>query len=149
MKLKLARALKEKNRLVGEINRIKALINRENSRNVTSSSKVDCAKLWTELEDVSDKLVVLKTAIFKANAGIYGKIVLLGELKDMVTWIEDIPTTNGIFEKDTYGGVTRKEEFTAFVKQEDIDGKTVEMQKLIATTQDEVDEYNAKTEIDI
>ena len=65
--MKLAKALKEKNRLVGEVKRLKDLIARENSRNVKSTSKVDCKQLWEDLDNATSLLIKIKTAIFKAN----------------------------------------------------------------------------------
>ena len=148
--MKLTKALKEKNRLVGEIKRLKDLIQRENSRNVKSTSKVDCKQLWTDLDNAIDNLVKIKTAIFKANAGIYQKIVTMGELKSKVEWIKTLNTKDGVEEVSNYRAETIKtEQFVAYVKQEGIDNFIVSLQSSIASLQDDLDEYNATVNVDL
>lgn len=146
--MKLAKALKEKNRLVGELCRIKGIIQRENSRNERSTSTVDRAALWKQLDEVTTQLVTLKAAIFKANAGIYGTVVTMGELKSRAEWIKSISTVDGVVEQPNF----RSENVTttkwdAHIKQEGIDNLTVELQKKIAELQDVLDTYNATVEV--
>lgn len=146
--MKLSKALKEKNRLVGEINRIKQLISRENSRDVKSSSKVDVDKLWLDLNLTTNKLVTIKAAIFKANVGIYANIVSMGELKDRIYWMASVNTNNEKSERP-YGEHILTTEYKACKTQEDIDNMTKAMQDEIARLQDEIDEYNATTMIEV
>ena len=148
--MKLAKALKEKNRLVGEVTRIKSLIERSNSRNVKSSTKTDCAALWFDFEETVRKLVNIKTAIFKANIGIYSKIVTMGELKTKAQWIKTLNTKDGAEEISNFRSeVTKTEHFVAHIKQEDVDRLTVEIQATIVALQDEIDEYNATHNIEV
>jgi hypothetical protein len=142
--MKLAKALKEKNRLAGEITRLKGLISRENSRNVKASSTVDVGALLTELQKVTDSLITLKTAIFKANAGIYEKIVRMAELKGKAAWLNTLNTNNERTEQ-AYGvsQIVLVTEFKAYLTREAIDDMTKELQDQIAKLQDELDEYNA------
>ena len=72
--MKLAKALKEKNRLVGEIVRLKSIIERENSRIEKSTSKVDRDDLWERLALATESLIGIKAAIFTANAKVYDKL---------------------------------------------------------------------------
>jgi hypothetical protein len=141
--MKLAKALKEKNRLVGEVNRLKGLIQRENSRDVKSTSKVDVALLWDALTNATTSLVAIKTAIFKANIGIYDKIVLMGELKAKAEWIKSLDTKDGIVEENTHYANPIVKEYKAYLNTEAIDNLTVELQEQIVVLQDEIDEYNA------
>jgi hypothetical protein len=148
--MKLAKALKEKNRLGGEVKRLKDLIQRENSKNVKSTSKVDCAKLWADLEETVRKLINIKTAIFKANAGIYNKITTIGEYKSKVEWIKSLNTKDGVEDVPNYRGEsTKTEQYVAFVKQEEVDQMIVNIQESIAMLQDDLDAYNATTEIEL
>jgi len=147
--MKLAKALKEKNRLAGEVNRLKNLICRENSRNVNSKSQVDVSKLWEEMVTVTDKLVAVKTAIFRANVGIYDKIVRIGELKGRAAWIVTIPTNNEKTEQPNYGGGVIVTEMKAWMTQESVDSTTKQLQDEIAKLQDEIDEYNATVTVEI
>ena len=147
--MKLAKALKEKNRIVGQINKLKAIVQRENSREVKSSSKVDREKVYAELTKAIEELVTLKTAIFQANRGIYASIVAIGEMKAMIPWLQGLTTTTGVVETPQYGrnGEVYSREYTAFLTQEDIDAKVAEFEASIAKLQDEIDAYNATTEI--
>lgn len=148
--MKLSKALKEKNRLAGEINRLKQLIQRENSRNVKSSSTVDVGKLWTEMVEATEKLITLKTAIFKANAGIYDKIVRMAELKGRVGWVQTLNTNNETKEEIIYGTSTiRVTEFKAYKTQEDVDNMVKELQDEISKLQDDLDDYNATVTIEV
>jgi hypothetical protein len=149
-KINLAKALKEKNRLVGEINRLKAIIERENSREENSTSKVDCKDLWDRLANATEALINIKTSVFKANANIYDKIVRMGELKNCVEWIKRLNTQDGVIETSaSYTGVPVKHTYTAFRKQADIDNMVDSLQGQIALLQDDLDVYNATTEIEI
>lgn len=160
--MKLAKALKEKNRIAGEINRLKTLISRENSRDVKSSSTVDVSSLWIDLLNTTEKLIKVKTEIFKANVGIYDKIVRMAELKGRSSWLSTISTNNEKIE-NPYGTNIMVTEYKACMalnqnvnildlvrqfKLEDVDRMTKDLQDEIAKLQDEIDEYNATVSID-
>ena len=59
----LAQALKEKNRLTGEINRLWGLFQLENSCLATRTRSIDVAKTLQTIEHYTAKLVELKTKI--------------------------------------------------------------------------------------
>ncbi len=145
--MKLSKALKEKNRLVGEVNRLRAIISRENSRESRNTSKVDVGATIAELTSTVERLSKLKTAIAKANVGIYEAIEKMSELKSHATWIATLDTRDGAEETSGYGSVVIKKEYTAHVKKEDIDKLTKEIQDQLGVLQDKVDEYNATTEV--
>jgi len=145
--MKLAKALKEKNRLVGEVNRLKAIFTRENSRNAKASSKVDAGVVWMELQEATNKLISIKANIFKANSGIYSKIVRIGELKNMASWLPMLNTNNETSERWN-GAAMEKIEMKAWMTLEDVDKQVVLFQKEIADLQDAIDEYNATVEVE-
>lgn len=147
--MKLAKALKEKNRLVGEIVRLKSIIERENSRDENSTSKVDREDLWVRLSTATESLIRIKAAIFSANAKVYDKIARMGELKDRAQWITGLNTQDGVFESPSYRTEPVKRTIIAHKKQADIDTMTTALQEQIAALQDELDAYNATTEIEI
>ena len=152
MKVKLARALKEKNRLVGEVNRLKKLFERENSRLEDSKSTIDRQKVWDDLSTAMDKLIQVKASIFLANAGIYEKIIRMGELKSLAQWVPCIPNSEDSQQTPVRdgNGISYKEvKRNAFLNQERTDDKVVEMQNLIASLQDEIDEFNATVTVEI
>ena len=61
--MKLAKALKVKNRLVGELNQLKVELQRENSRRSDNPSKIDCKSLYDAIIIKRDSLISLKSAI--------------------------------------------------------------------------------------
>lgn len=65
--MNISKALKIKNRLIGEVNRIRGVISRENSRRNDNTSAIDQQKLFDELERQSTNLVNLKGAIGNAS----------------------------------------------------------------------------------
>ena len=153
--MKLAKALKVKNRLVGELNQLKMELQRENSRRNDNPSKVDCKTLYIEIETKRDDLISLKAAICSANAGssnkeagIYQKIDKMSELKSFINFLAGLPKREG--EELTLIGANREKltyQWTAFINQERADAITKELQLEINRLQDEVDEYNAVTDV--
>ncbi len=148
--MKLAKALKEKNRLVGEVNRLKGLIMRDNSLETKYLEGKNRARQWLDYTAAVEALVAIKTAIFKANTGIYRTIVLMSEKKAELGWITSLNTTNGVQETPNYRGEgVIKTEYSAYITQDGIDTRIVELQKEIARLQDELDEFNATVTIEI
>ena len=146
--MKLAKALKEKNRVVGDINRLQELLRRENSRETKSTSTVNVEKVWEDLQAATDRIVAIKTAIFKANVGIYDKIVRMGELKSRISFLDMVPTKDGV-EDISYGMSTGVKEYKAWMNQQMKDNEVLVFEKQIADLQDEIDEYNATVEVNL
>jgi hypothetical protein len=97
--MKLAAALKEKNRLIGYINSQKEILARENSRYVKSTSKVNQEEIWKNINSGIASLVKIKTSIFLANSGIYKSVVEIGEKKSLISWLKSLTTTDCIMEQ--------------------------------------------------
>jgi len=158
--VKLAQALKKKNRLVGEINRIKAIVltgsfEQKNEKTVEQEkvdynnvkmsddvkAKFDAAE--AKFTSLTDELIQLKTDISKANIGIYSKIVCLEELKNRLQTVESMQagkTRVHFYEK--YAEIT-----TFAITEEEKELRITTIRKQIEDTQDEIDLYNATTDI--
>lgn len=147
--MKLAKALKEKNRLIGLINHYKTIISRENVKTTDNKPKVNLDDIWAELDTTVSKLIKIKSAIFKANSVIYDKILLLGELKEKIKFISTLNTTNGVTRLNDYSinGNIQTIEYVAHLTQEEVDRLTIEIQNKISNIQDDIDMHNAITEI--
>lgn len=163
--MKLSKALKLKNRLAGEVTRLKGIIQ---TRNVTEAGQdviYDVKKIVeVELPAAIKNLVTVKTAIAVANAGPiaspaaitqenieatpYWAIFMIAELKGAIEVIKAMDTKNGKF-TDTRGfrETTTQVEYVAQVKQKDVDVVVASLEKQIDATQDELDAYNASTNI--
>jgi len=150
MKVSLSKALKIKNRLVGEIIRLSEIMRRENSRRNDNVSTVVCSDVFQSILNTYDSLVRCKTEIAKANIDIYEKIEKMSELKQFINFLNSIPVREG--EEVEFQGMQREKvvyKWTAFLNRQAIDNKMVEIKNQINVLQDEIDLYNAVTLIDI
>ena len=71
--MKLNQALKTKSRMVGELNRLQQIFQRENARRNDSTSKVDRTALWDQIIKLSTEIGELKAKIVVANIKVYPK----------------------------------------------------------------------------
>lgn len=145
--MKLAKALKEKNKLVGEIQKLKTLIQQKNSYNVAQPMNYNTKELMNVLVNKLDKLIELKTKITFANAPIQSRIFAISEAKAAIQFLSSISTTEGQIVQNTYGGSTTHE-FNAQIKELEIDAMKKQYELDIERFQDDMDAHNATTEID-
>ena len=85
----LAQALKEKNRLAGEIRRLWGLFQLENSCEENHTRSIDMAQTLQTIEHYTAKLVELKTKIGTANAGNLKNMYLLEEAKNRMAKLNE------------------------------------------------------------
>ncbi len=143
----LAQALKEKNRLTGEIRRLWGLFKQENSCQETHTRSIDVAKTLQTIEHYTAKLIELKTKIGKENAGNLQNMYRLEEAKNRMAKLNE---TNGNedgereYTHDTCHYVKR----TAVFNEE----KLLEMKRKLQiecnALQDKLDAYNALHKIE-
>lgn len=147
--MKLFQALKEKNRIAGELAQKWDILRRENARRSDSVSKVDRNKIYQEILVLSDKLGNLKAKITTANIGIYPKLERMAELKSHVAQLQSLPKRDGEELVPLHGDQPPlKYTWDSFINQELCDVSVSEYQKKIAALQDEVDQFNAVTSIE-
>jgi hypothetical protein len=155
--ISLAQALKQKNRLAGEVARLRQIIQRENSRKESKPARADVRKTFDESVAQSRQLAALKGAIAAANAGvvagepgIYGKLNLQAELRGLIVFLKGLDTKEGE-EVERVGFLSRDEAsravYVAEIKRDEIDRQVAAYQAEIEQLQDEIDEFNASTRI--
>jgi peptidoglycan hydrolase CwlO-like protein len=147
--MNISKALKVKNRLVGEVNRLQELVKRENSRRNDNTSSVNVEETVSQLESTREKLVSLKGAINEASAPISKKLADLAETKSQINFYNSIPSREG--EELTLIGSNREKlsyMWSAHLNREKLDAKVVELQKKTNDLQDEIDNFNAQTQVD-
>ncbi len=147
--MQLHQALKQKNRLAGEISRTQAILSRENSRRNDNPSNIDCAATWDRIQHLSQELAKLKTAIAVANAPLYGIIHDMAELKRRIAYLAMLTTREGQELAFTGNNETITYTWTAFLNQAAIDKETATLQQRIDSLQDECDRFNATTNISV
>lgn len=148
----LAKALKMKNALVGEINRAKEIFTRENSRSELSTSKVDRAAVYADIQAKTLALVSLKSAIAKANVGLYSTLAEMAEAKSSIAYLKTLNTQDGVVrsEPSRFGSSPVVEtKFDAFFSQEKVDAEVAKIQKRVEELQDVADTFNATTTITV
>ena len=144
----LAQALKEKNRLTGEIRRLWGLFQHENSCLESHTRSIDVAKTLQTIEHYTAKLVELKTKIGTANAGNLKNMYLLEEAKSRMARLNE---TNG--NEDGEREYVRNEGYS-YVKRTAVfnEEKLLEMRRRLQIEcnglQDKLDAYNALHKIE-
>lgn len=164
MKMSIARALKERKRIIGEMNTIRDRINIANAVQITvkltaegkipeisaeeiaKNRKLDPRKLMDEWYRLRDRLVSLKTALQAANGGIAGKLILLTELKAELQLVENMPSyDNGSqYVNDPFVRIT-----DVVFDSQYINSRIDRLRTDINSCQDEIDEYNATHYVEI
>lgn len=145
--MNIKKALKEKNRLVKEIQDLQVRVATYNSIEVGNKRPYSVRESMERVNSLSNELVELKTKIHIANAPIYKHIFRLSELKSMITRIKNLDCNEGTVQ-DYY---SRNRE-TPLVKEAEIsiverDDMIKHMEGQIEEIQDILDNHNQITEI--
>ena len=143
----LAQALKEKNRLTGEIRMLWRLFQNENSCLENHTRSIDVEKTLQTIEHYTAKLVELKTKIGMANTGNLQNMYRLEEAKNRMSKLNETDTNEDSereYTHDTYYYIKRTAVFN--------EAKMLEMKRKLQlecnALQDKLDEYNALHKIE-
>jgi len=141
--MNISKALKEKNRMAGEITTVRNIIIRENARRTDQPRKVDVIEKQAELMALTEKLASLKGKIALASAPIVGNLAKMEELKGLISFYDSLPVREGK-EKDHYGNET---EWKSAIPRHETDSLKTILQQELNRLQDEVDDFNGRTQI--
>lgn len=151
--ISLAKALKIKNRLVGELASLQAVARQHNSLPIESRGEksVSLDKVWEDIQNTSNRIVELKSKIAVATAQIAPYLVDLAETKSTISFLETLPIKEG--KEDTQIGYGVNSSLKTVVWNSYIDeaskNKLVKENKnRLDSLQDKIDEFNAVTKID-
>jgi hypothetical protein len=147
--MNIAKALKVKSRLVGDLQKAQALFARENSRRDDNVSKLDVPALWNEVTELTNKVVALKSAISLASANAQPLLVKLAEFKARINFLNSIQTKEGV-ETTTISyssEVTKDYTWSVFKNSEEIRLLVKGTEQEIDNLQDQIDTYNAITQV--
>ena len=140
--MKLAKALKQKNKLAGEVAQLKELLTEQNSRSTKQKFDYNNQEVLTNLRAKIDELVATKAAIGAANAEVYPKIFRLAELKGFVTALKGLSTKEGVYAESLGYSQSVEVEYVAQIKKAEVDKLVEEIEKEIQELQDALDEFN-------
>jgi hypothetical protein len=144
--MNLAQALKQKNRIAGELVRQQQILQRENARRSDSVSTVDREGVWNKIQNLSEELGILKGKITTANIGVYPLLERMAELKARISFVQALDKREG----EEISFVGRDQEKLTYVwnstiNQTRCDELVAKLQTDINALQDQVDTYNATT----
>jgi hypothetical protein len=134
--MNIAKALKKKNQIAGEIAKLGEIIQRENVQLNSNVSRFNVKDTYTQYKAKVDELVALKAAIAQANSVIWAKIFLIVELKGRISFLRQVNTREGTFREAAVDNVYLPALDTKFVQDE-----TASLEKQIVELQDVIDDY--------
>lgn len=140
--MKLAKALKQKNLLAGEIAQLKVTLAEQNSRPARQPFAYDTRNVLALLRAKTDELVALKAALAVANVDAYPQIFRLAELKGLVATLKALPTKEGVYTESLGYAQNAEVTYVAQIQRADADALVEMLQAEIQTLQDTLDEYN-------
>lgn len=146
--MNIAKALKVKKWLVGDIARLQTLIKHNNVSTDGREREFDVMKLAEELRVTTDAMVNVHAAIQRANSPVADRIKFLSELKGHIEFLRGINTQHGVVkEQRGYDGPVCSTTYDAIWRQKDIEAMVVAATNELRNVQDDLDAYNHKTHV--
>lgn len=151
--ISLAKALKIKNRLVGELASLQAVARQHNSLPIESRGEksVSLDKVWEDIQNTSNRIVELKSKIAVATAQIAPFLVDLAETKSTISFLETLPIKEGKEDTQIGYGVNSSLKtvvWNSFIDEASKNKLVKENKNRLDSLQDKIDEFNAFTKID-
>jgi len=144
----VARALKEKSRIVTKISEMRTMASSYNSVDMGTRRPISVKDSIEKSGILEENLIRIKVALHAANTGIARKLAELMLIRGQIAFYEGLDTsefrtvTN---RDDTETKVTRD----VVIGQAEVLAKIEELKNKLDALQDEVDEYNATHRIDV
>ena len=146
----LARALKLKNRLAGQLSKLGQRAVSNNSRVDTAKKVYDTLTVFVEYQDTQAQLVEVKTKIQHGNAQIAGRIIEIGEMRSEISLLQGMTVTEGAVSQHSFRDDKEVvHEIVASIGAARRDHMIESLALDIDTVQDEIDAHNAPTKIDL
>lgn len=145
-KVTLAKALKQRKRLIQQVTQLDARIARNNSVLEGNSREGSVVEMLAERRKLIDKVVATKVAMYNANAGVQHRIFLIAELKGLIQSLQTLDTKEG--KQDTFGYRNAEASvYNAELSRTAVETKIADLEAEIDAIQDEIDQYNHNTEV--
>ena len=151
--ISLSKALKIKNRLVGELQKLQNTATQMNSMPSENRGKssVSLSEVWENIYKITNRIVELKSKIAAATAPITPLLVDLAETKSTIVFLNNLPIKEGDEDTQIGYGVNsslKTVQWNAFIDQKQRDELVRKNTDRIDSLQDQIDEFNASTKID-
>jgi hypothetical protein len=141
--MNIHKALRKKNEIVGEIAKLDTRVY-SNRWAKDNEPAYDSRQVLEEREKLVKELVSLKSKISAASQEIFTKILLMEELKGLIKVLHSMPCDKGK-EHGTYSASVV--EYEVKITQKERDELVAKLEAEIRSIQEEIDAFNAKTEI--
>jgi hypothetical protein len=145
--MKIAKALKTKNTIVKDLQKLKGLLLTQNVRNQGQEFEYDNKKVLADTLAKVNELIAIKASVAAANAPVYADIFRMAELKSLVEHLKTIPVREGTEKSAAYGGAVVETTWRSTLGRVAIDELVSGIEKEIQTIQDKLDTYNFTTEV--
>ncbi len=149
--MKISKALKQKNRIVAELNRLQNLLVAHNALEEGKTRSVDVSNVVEQIEATRVELIKLKGALAVATAPIYFKLVEMSEAKAYIKFLTSSLRVgaNKIARNEVVNGqyITKEYSVDYIISEQNKINKIKELTARIENLQDEVDAFNAVTDI--
>lgn len=146
--MNINQALKRKNELAGKLVILNTRIS-NNARWIKGNfPQYDLSNLVAERRGTMKELAELKTKISKASQPIVGKILLMAELKSFITTFRHLNVSKGLETNHYRGSSQAPIEYDAAISERERDAIVENDEVEIRALQDDIDHFNATTEID-
>lgn len=142
----IKQALKQKNKLIKQIGENTKLMQEYNSIEVGNERPYSSVELLGKISEDTKELAKLKTKIHIANTPMLSDIFLMSELKSMIQSLKKMDCTEGKSNRDRYrleSESIKTSEISLVKRNETIK----ELEARIEAIQDELDLFNATTQI--
>ena len=144
--MNIKQALKLKNKLIKSISENTKLLQQYNTVEVGNPRPYSSTVLMVEISKATNELIALKSKIHRANAPMFEKIFEMSELKSAIKGLQKMECTEGKSNRERFrmeSELVLTSEISLVVRN----GKIKNMEERIEYLQDEMDVFNATTEI--
>ena len=139
MKLTVAKALKEKNKKLNQINKLWVRLAENNSILEGNTREFNPEEILNQIKQETEVFIQLKTKIHNVCAPVREKIFRLSELKCLARRLKGIDTKNGFVPTRYEHNSTR---YQAYLSAATIDQIIEAMESEIDQIQEELDQFN-------
>lgn len=145
VKVSLAKALKVKARLTGRLVKVNSDIYQNNSK-LDGQDRLNVQALIEARKELIDAMIELKLAIYRGNLPLQERLFVLAEKKSEIAFYTGLNTKDGT---EMHGYQNTPVKFTATVKKVEADFIVKGLESEIDALQEEVDQFNYSTKIEI
>lgn len=144
----LNKALRLKNKMVKHSAELFGRVSKYNSVLMGATRPYDVESAFQDYEHSLVDIVTIKMAIFEANAKVQDRIFRMAELKGEVTRLRSLNTSEGYVQSNRYDD-SSVSEYKTVLSQRTVDNLVNKLQKEIDEIQEELNQYNAQTLVEV